>query len=59
MALDQTHEQKNKIIKGVGCATLLIYQADKSALSKWELCSPDLSKLLTLICMKYFCNVTA
>ena len=46
MALDQLHEQNNKYIKGVCGATNLVYCQDDTALICWELCGPDLSRLL-------------
>ena len=47
MALDQIHEQNNKVIKGVSGATNLLNRADDSGLSRWELCGPDLARLIT------------
>ena len=47
MALDQIHEQNNKEIKGVSGATHLLNRSDDSALSRWELCGPDLARLVT------------
>ena len=46
MALDQLHEQNNKVVKGVSGATSLINRQDDSALIRWELCGPELSRLL-------------
>ena len=47
MAHDQIHEQNNKDIKGVSGATNLFNRVDNSGLSRWELCSPDLVRLMT------------
>ena len=47
MALDQIHEQNNKDIKGVSGATNLLNRVDDSGLSRWELCGPDLVRLVT------------
>ena len=46
MALDQIHEQNNKMIKGVSGATHLLNRIDDSALSRWELSGPDLARLI-------------
>ena len=46
MALDQIHEQNNKVIKGVSGATHLLNRIDGSALSRWELSGPDLARLI-------------
>ena len=46
MGLDQLHEQNNKYIKGVSGATSLVNQQDETALIRWELCGPELSRLL-------------
>ena len=46
MALDQIHEQNNKVIKGVSAPTNLLNRADDSGLSRWELCGPDLGVLI-------------
>ena len=46
MGLDQLHEQNNKYIKGVSGATSLVNRQDESALIRWELCGPELSRLL-------------
>ena len=46
MAHDQIHEQNNKDIKGVSGATDLFNRVDNSGLSRWELCSPDLARLV-------------
>ena len=46
MGLDQLHEQNNKYIKGVSGATSLVNRQDETALIRWELCGPELSRLL-------------
>ena len=46
MALDQVHEQKNKYIKSVSGATSLVNRQEDSALVRWELCGPELFRLL-------------
>ena len=47
MALDQVHEQNNKVIKGVSGATSLLNRGDESALIRWALSGPELSKMLS------------
>ena len=47
MALDQIHEQNTTDIKGVSGATNLLNRVDNSELSRWELCGPDLVRLVT------------
>ena len=46
MALDQVHEQNNKYIKSVSGATSLVNRQEDSALVRWELCGPELFRLL-------------
>ena len=46
MALDQLHEQTNKYIKSVSSATALINWQDDSALVRWELCGPELCRMI-------------
>ena len=46
MALDQVHEQNNKIIKGVGGATSLLNTQDESALIRWETCGPEVARIV-------------
>ena len=46
MALDQIHEQNNKIIKGVGGATSLLNTQDESALIRWETCGPEVARIV-------------
>ena len=47
MALDQIHEQNNKIIKGVGGATSLLNTQDESALIRWETCGPEVARIVS------------
>ena len=42
MVPDQSHEQNNEKIKGVGGAVHLVNMEDESGLIKWELCGPEL-----------------
>ena len=46
IALDQVHEQNNKIIKGVGGATSLLNTQDESALIRWETCGPEVARIV-------------
>ena len=46
MALDQLHEQNNKYVKSVSGATSLVNRQDESALVRWELCGPELWRIL-------------
>ena len=45
MALNQVHEQSNKIIKGVGGATSLLNTQDESALIRWKTCGPEVARI--------------
>ena len=45
MALDQLHEQNNKVIKGVSGAVSVINRKDESALIRWALCAPELTRM--------------
>ena len=47
IALDQVHEQNNRKIKGISGATHLINRQNDSALIRWELCGPEIDRLLT------------
>ena len=40
------HEQNNKYIKSVSGATSLINRQDDSALVRWELCGPELCRII-------------
>ena len=46
MALDQLHEQNKKCIKSVSGANPIIYWRDDSALIRWELCGPELCRIV-------------
>ena len=46
MALDQLHEQNSKYIKSVSGATSLINRQNDSALVRWELCGPELCRII-------------
>ena len=46
MGLDQIHEQNNKVIKGAGGASDLLNKEDDSALLRWEVCSPELARVI-------------
>ena len=46
-ALDQVHEQNNKISKGVGGATSLLDTQDESAPIRWETCGPEVARILS------------
>ena len=47
MALDQVHEQNNKIIKGQGGATNFLNLENESALIRWETCGPEVTRIVT------------
>ena len=46
MALDQVHEQNNKIIKGQGGASGFLNLEDESALIRWETCGAEVGRIL-------------
>ena len=46
MALDQLYEQNNKYVKGVSGATSLINRQNDSGLIRWELCGPEICRIL-------------
>ena len=46
IALDQGHEQNNATIKGAGGAVGLLSSDLESALRRWEVAGPDVSRLL-------------
>ena len=46
MALDQLRERNSKYIKSVSGATSLINQQDDLALVRWELCGPELCRII-------------
>ena len=56
MALDQVHEQNNKIIKGVGVTTSLLNTQDESALIRWETCGPEVARIKMLLAVQL--NIT-
>ena len=47
MALDQVHEQNNKVIKGVGGASQLMNRGDDSSLIRWETCGPEVARIVS------------
>ena len=47
MAPDQVHEQNNVVIKSVNGAVNVLNREDQSALERWELCSPEISRILS------------
>ena len=46
MALDQPHTQNNRYIKSVNGATSSINRQDDPALVKWEMCGPELCRII-------------
>ena len=46
IALDQLHEQNNKIIKGQGGESGLSNLEDESVLIRWEICRPEVWRIL-------------
>ena len=47
MALDQVHEQNNRVIKASNGAIHCMNRSDESALIRWETCGPDIARLIT------------
>ena len=47
IALDQVHEQNNKVIKGQGGASSLLNLQDESALIRWETCGPEVGRIVS------------
>ena len=47
MALNQVHEWKNKIIKGLRGTTSLLNTQDESAVIRWETCSPEVARIVS------------
>ena len=47
MALDQVHEQNNKIIKGQGGASNFLNLENESALIRWETCGPEVARIVS------------
>ena len=46
MGLDQVHEQNNKVIKGAGGASNLLNKDNDSALLRWEVCNPEIARMI-------------
>ena len=46
MGIDQTHEQNNAVIKGMGAATSVLNKDDESGLARWELCLHEVSLVI-------------
>ena len=46
IALDQTHEQNNATIEGVGSAIGLLSKDKDSTLRRWEVAGPEVCRLL-------------
>ena len=47
MALDQLHEQNNKLIKGLGGASNILNQQDESALIRWGTCGSEITRIIS------------
>ena len=47
LAIDQIHEQNNKIIKGSGGAKHLLNKTDESSLMRWETIGTDIARILS------------
>ena len=47
MALDQVHQQNNKIIKGQGGASNFLNMENESALIRWETCGPEVARIVS------------
>ena len=47
MALDQVHEQNNKIIKGQGGASNFLNLENESAPIRWETCDPEIARVVS------------
>ena len=47
IALDQLHEQNNKVIKGISSAISVINRKDESALNRWALSGPELAEIIS------------
>lgn len=45
MALEQVHEQNNKIIKGQGGASKFLNLEDESGLIRWETCEQKVIRI--------------
>ena len=46
IALDQVHEQNNKVIKGSGGSTHLLNRTDESGLIRWETAGSDIARIV-------------
>ena len=46
IGLDQVHEQNNAVIKGSDRASDLLNKVDESALLRWEVCNPEVARLI-------------
>ena len=47
IALDQVHEQNNKVIKGQGGAASVLNSQNDSALIRWETCGPEVARIVS------------
>ena len=47
IALDQVHEQNNKVIKGQGGASSVLNLQNDSALIRWETCGPEVAQIVS------------
>ena len=47
MSPDQVHEQNNEIIKSVSGTVNVLKREDQSALERWELCSPEIERVVS------------
>ena len=47
IAVDQLHEQNNKVIEGKSGATSVINRKDKLALNRWTLTGPELAEIIS------------
>ena len=56
IAIDQVHEQNNDLIKNNGGATHLLNRADSVSLEKWEITTPELTRLISDFEDNFFVN---
>ena len=56
IAIDQVHEQNNDLIKNNGGATHLLNRADSISLEKWEITTPELTRLISEFEDNFFIN---
>ena len=47
IALDQVHEQNNKVIKGQGGSASVLNSQNDSALIRWEICGPEVARIVS------------